>query len=141
MLKITIIQVGKTKSPQLEELILEFEKRLSSAMHIEQVTVKAEDDLWKAVPDNAYTIALEVEGKTLSSQAFAQLIETRKNQGDSHLVFLIGPPDGFTDYQKEVNLKLSLSQMTFSHQTIRLILFEQLYRAQCILDGKPFAMH
>lgn len=139
MLKITIVQVGKTKQTALQELISEFYKRLGSGYKTEEVTVKTEKELWNKVPQSAYTIALEVKGVQLTSEQFSAFIEERKNQGDSHLVFLIGPPEGFTKYEKEPDLKFSLSAMTFSHQTVRLLLAEQIYRSISILEGKPFA--
>lgn len=138
MLKITILQIGKTKEKELQSLIDEYYKRVSSSVKLETVTVSSEDDLIGKIPKSAYVIKLEDSGKEFTSQEFAQFIEDRKNQGDSHLVFLIGPPDGFqTDIASE--LTLSLSKMTFSHQTIRLILAEQIYRASSTLEGKPFA--
>jgi len=139
MLKISIIQIGKTKQKELEALIAEQYKRVQSSVKLEVVTVKAAKDLFEKIPQSSFVIALDVAGKEMTSQELAQFLETRKNQGDSHLVFLIGPPDGFSSYPVQPDLKLSLSKMTFSHQTIRLLLAEQIYRAVSILEGKPFA--
>ncbi|MBI4121703.1 MAG: 23S rRNA (pseudouridine(1915)-N(3))-methyltransferase RlmH [Parcubacteria group bacterium] len=139
MLKITIIQVGKTKDEAVQSLVDEFGRRLQSSLNLQTVTVKTEDDLWNKVPERAYVIALEVNGKVYTSEQFAKFIGDKQTQGISHLVFLIGPAAGFTEYQKNVDLRLSLSAMTFSHQTVRLLLAEQLYRAMTILEGKPFA--
>ncbi len=141
MLKITILQVAKTKSPELQALIREYHKRLGGSAILEEITVKKESELWEKAPESAYTILLDNTGKPFDSQQLAQFIEERKNQGDSHLIFFIGPADGFTDIQIKPNLKLSLSAMTFSHQTVRLLLAEQLYRAFCVLEGKPFSKH
>jgi 23S rRNA (pseudouridine1915-N3)-methyltransferase len=138
MLKITIIQVGKTKDEGLGRLISDLYIRLEPFLKLEEITVKDEESIWKQIPKNTFLIAMEVQGKQYSSEAFAQFIEERKNQGDSHLVFLIGPAEGFTGYQKEPQLQISLSTMTFSHQTVRLLLAEQLYRAISILENKPF---
>jgi 23S rRNA (pseudouridine1915-N3)-methyltransferase len=139
MLKVTVIQVGKTKDEALQGLVDEFAKRLQSSISLSTITVKREDDLWEKVPERSFVIALEVNGKAYTSEQFAKLINDQKNQGTSHLVFLIGPAEGFTEYQKNVDLRFSLSTMTFSHQTVRLLLAEQLYRAITILEGKPFA--
>ncbi len=139
MLKITVIQVGKTKEQELQGLIDEFYRRLQSSVQVITLTVKTEEMLWEKVPERAFVIALEVEGKTHTSEQFAKLIADKQNQGESHLVFLIGPAEGFTGYEKNVDLRLSLSPMTFSHQTVRLLLAEQIYRGITILEGKPFA--
>lgn len=141
MLSIEIHQVGKTKDADIQRHISDFYRRISNVVSVQEKTYKTEDQMMKSLPKSGFFIALEVEGKTLSSEDFADLIEQKKNQGESSLVFLIGPPDGFTQKPEQVNLDLSLSKMTFSHQTIRLILAEQVYRAISILEGKPFAKH
>jgi 23S rRNA (pseudouridine1915-N3)-methyltransferase len=139
MLRITIIQVGKTKDANLDALVAAFEIRLRSSVKLSWVSTKTEADLWQSVPDQAYVALLDVQGQSMTSEAFAQWIEQRKNQGDSHLVFLIGPAQGFRQIDRaRVRQTLSLSAMTFSHQSIRLLLIEQIYRAICILEGKPF---
>lgn len=139
MLKVTVIQVGKTKEASLQELVDEFYRRLQSSIQLSCLTVKTEEVLWEKVPERAFTIALEVEGKIYTSEQFAKFIADKQNQGESHLVFLIGPAEGFKGYEKNVDLRLSLSPMTFSHQTVRLLLAEQIYRGITILEGKPFA--
>ena len=139
MLQITIIQVGKTKDQAIKELVAEYQKRLNGVASIAEISIKTEPELWNHIPKNSYVIALDDKGKTFTSQEFANFIETRKNQGDSHLVFLIGPANGFSKFKEDPRLKLSLSSMTFSHQTVRILLAEQIYRAISILEGKPFA--
>lgn len=139
MLKVTVIQVGKTKDEALQGLVDEFARRLQSSIALSTITVKREEVLWEKVPERSFVIALEVNGKVQTSEQFAKLISDQMNQGTSHIVFLIGPAEGFTGYEKNVDLRLSLSAMTFSHQTVRLLLAEQLYRAITILEGKPFA--
>ncbi len=141
MLKITLIQIGKTKDDALQSLVSDFYKRVGGSVSFDEVTVKNESALWDKVNPSHYNIVLEDSGKEFTSNELSQFIETRKNQGDSHLVFLIGPVDGFSSFPVEPNLKLSLSKMTFSHQTIRLILAEQIYRSISILEGKPYATH
>lgn len=140
MLKVTILQVQKTKEPAVKELALKYQKQLSSSIALTVIDVKSEQDLWAKVPEAGFVIALEVAGKEMASDELAQFIDKKKNQGISHLVFLIGPAEGFAlKSDKRVDLDLSLSKMTFSHQTVRLLLMEQLYRAISILEGKPFA--
>lgn len=139
MLRISILQVGKTKEAALQELVDEFYKRLGGRVKVEEKTFKDEDALWQGLPKQAFLIAMEVKGKSMDSDAFAQFIQLKLNQGHSHLVFLIGPAEGFASHQVKPDFLLSLSSMTFSHQTTRLLLAEQIYRAFSILEGKPFA--
>ena len=75
----------------------------------------------------------------MSSPAFAERIERMKDEGCSHIVFIIGGPYGFSEevYQRADEL-FSLSKMTFSHQMVRLIFVEQLYRGLSILNGEPY---
>ena len=139
MLRLSIFQVGKTKEAALQELIAEFYKRLGGRVKVEEKTFKDENALWAGLPKQAFVIALEVKGKMMDSDAFAQFMQKKLNQGHSHLVFIIGPAEGFASHQVKPDALLSLSAMTFSHQTTRLFLAEQLYRAFSILEGKPFA--
>ena len=74
MLKITVIQVGKTKEQELQGLIDEFYRRLQSSVQVITLTVKTEEMLWEKVPERAFVIALEVEGKTHTSEQFVKLI-------------------------------------------------------------------
>lgn len=138
MLKIVIIQIGKTKDKELQSLIAEYQKRIGPFANIATITVRDEREMKDKLRKSHYVIKLEDQGEEMSSEDFAQFIEQRKNQGDSRLVFLIGPPDGFKLDNITADMTLSLSKMTFSHQTIRLLLAEQIYRAISILEGKPF---
>lgn len=138
MLKIVIIQIGKTKEKELQSLIAEYQKRISPFANIETITVRDEREMKNKLRKSVYVIKLEDKGEEMTSEGFAQFIEQRKNQGDSRLVFLIGPPEGFRVDNLKEDKTMSLSQMTFSHQTIRLLLAEQIYRAISILEGKPF---
>lgn len=139
MLRLSIYQIGKTKEAALQALVDEYYKRLGGRVKVEEKTFKDEASLWAGLPKQAFIIALEVEGKAMDSAAFAQYIQQKLNQGQSHIVFLIGPAEGFKAHQVKPDLLLSLSSMTFSHQTTRLLLAEQIYRAFSILEGKPFA--
>ena len=86
-----------------------------------------------------YIILLDEKGKEYSSVDFSEFIEKRMLSGVKRLVFVIGGPYGFSDevYLK-ANGKISLSKMTFSHQMVRLIFTEQLYRAMTILKNEPY---
>lgn len=139
MLRLTIIQIGKTKEAGLQDMLDEYAKRLQGTFDLTTITVKDEASLWKKLAKGAYTIALEAHGKVYDSPAFAKLLHDLPVRGVSQVQFLIGPAEGFSGYQTKPDLLLSLSAMTFSHQTVRLLLLEQIYRAATIISGKPFA--
>ena len=82
---------------------------------------------------------LDERGKKYSSVAFSQFIQNQFNQGGKSIVFVIGGAYGFSEeVYSRANGKISLSEMTFSHQMIRMIFFEQVYRAMTILNNEPY---
>lgn len=111
-------------------------KGLSNPKQIKQQ--EAEKILHKLKPDD-FLILLDENGKTFSSTQFAQFIEKKENQAIKKVIFLIGGAYGFDEkIYERANDKISLSSMTFSHQLIRLIFMEQLYRAYTILHNFPY---
>ncbi len=153
-MKITLLVVGKTTDSHLQALISDYEKRLThyapfalqvipelkNAKNLRQDQQKqAEGELiLKAVENNTMLILLDEHGKEYRSIDFAQQISKLQGAG-RNVTFVVGGPYGFSDavYQRAEG-KISLSQMTFSHQMIRLIFIEQLYRAMTILKGEPY---
>lgn len=86
-----------------------------------------------------YIILLDENGKQFTSVEFSENIEKLMASGNKRIVFVIGGPYGFSqDVYAKANAKMSLSPMTFSHQMVRLIFVEQLYRAFTILKGEPY---
>ena len=84
-------------------------------------------------------VLFDERGRELSSKAFASYIERVMVSGERRMIFVIGGPYGFSDeVYARANDRVSLSQMTFSHQMVRLFAVEQLYRAQTILRGEPY---
>lgn len=149
------ICIGKTDEKPLEELILKYEKRLPPNWNYQRFEIpdiknrkilseqqqkdkEAELILAKLLPTD-YVILLDESGKSMNSTRFAEEIRQLMNQSVKQVVFLIGGPYGFSDaVYKRANRKLSLSEMTFTHQMVRLFLTEQIYRAFTILHGKPY---
>lgn len=93
----------------------------------------------KNVQAGDYLVLLDDKGKEYTSMQFATYIEKKTHTVSKRLIFAIGGPYGFSEavYQK-ANEKLTLSRMTFSHQMVRLIFVEQLYRAMTILNNEPY---
>lgn len=95
--------------------------------------------LLAAIPRDSVVIALDETGKSLTSPAFAKRIGDWRDDGVKNLAFLIGGADGLAEeVKKSADLTLSLGSMTWPHLLVRVLLAEQLYRAQTILSGHPY---
>ena len=152
-MKIKILALGKSKQKFIEDGLQEYLKRLSKYTKTEFIVLpdikltgtnsiaivkdKEASILEKNLNSSSFIIALDENGKQFSSLEFAGLIE--KQKGKSDIVFIIG---GVYGLSKTILLKadliLSFSKLTFTHQMIRFILTEQLYRAFTILEGKKY---
>lgn len=157
-MKITLITVGKIKESFYREAVLEYRKRLSrycsleikeaedertpegiSDTEKEQILKKESERIAKLLPESAYVVTLEIEGKSYTSEAFAQEIEGLRVRGQSHIAFVIGGSLGLHNtIKKRADLPVSFSEMTFPHQLMRVVLLEQLYRAFRIINGEPY---
>lgn len=154
-MNIKIIAVGKIKEQYLKDAIKEYEKRLSSFCSFSVVEVQAEqindealcgkykeleaERILQNIKQNSYVITLEIKGKSFSSEAFAGKIKEISNAGISDVVFVIGGANGLHNKVSSVsNLKISFSEMTFTHQMIRVLLMEQIYRAFKINANEPY---
>ena len=154
-MKIKIIALGKIKEKFLKDGIDEFLKRLTPYASLEiielnpieikdeNLTQKALDEegvnILSHIKDNSFVITMEIQGKQLSSEEFAQKINEVIKSGVSELVFVIGSSCGISKkVSQRADFKLSMSKMTFLHQFARLILVEQIYRAFKILKGEKY---
>jgi 23S rRNA (pseudouridine1915-N3)-methyltransferase len=154
-MKIDLILVGKSDQKYLQEGIDIYLKRLkfycqlevkiipdlksTKSLSEEQQKEKEGEHIANHLKDSDFVILLDERGDSLSSIEFGQLIEKRQVAGTRRLSFVIGGPYGFSkEVYARANAKLSLSAMTFSHQMVRLIFVEQLYRAFTIINGEPY---
>ena len=154
-MKIKIIALGKIKEKFLKEGIDEFLKRLTPYASVEiveltSIEIRDENLTQKAleqegekilanIKNDSFVITMEILGKQLSSEDFAQKINEVSMSGISELVFIIGSSCGLSPIvSKRANFKLSFSKMTFLHQFARLLLAEQIYRAFKILKGETY---
>ncbi len=145
-MNIKIISVGKLKEQYLKDALKEYEKRLNSFCKLSVIEVAPElitdealydkykdleaDRILQSVKTGAYVITLEIKGKKLSSEGFAQKIKEITNNGISDIIFIIGGANGLSERVSNIaDFKLSFSDMTFTHQMIRILLTEQIYRA------------
>lgn len=154
-MKIKILALGKIKEKFLKDGMDEFLKRLSAYSNIEIVELSPieikdenlsekilEQEGKKILPQikpDSYVITLEINGANLSSEKFAQKIDEIINNGYSEIVFVIGSSCGLSkNVSQRADFHLSLSNMTFLHQFVRLILIEQIYRAFKILRNETY---
>lgn len=157
-MRFCVVCIGKLKDAYLREGVAEFVKRMRpyggititelneskigdkpSDADRKQVVIEEGERLLKAVPKNAYTVLLDVYGKTMSSEELAKTIAKLEVDGISDMAFIVGGAFGVSDeLRKSVNYKLSFSPMTFTHQMVRLLLVEQIYRASKINRNEPY---
>ena len=154
-MNIELVVVGKTDMKEVEALVVQYTKRLNHYVKF-AITVIADvrntkklseaeqkrlegEAIMRVINDSDYVMLLDEHGAELRSIEFADLLQRRMLAGTKRLIFVIGGPYGFSDavYQR-ANSKLSLSKMTFSHQIVRAIFTEQLYRAFTILKNEPY---
>ncbi|KAB8288637.1 50S rRNA methyltransferase [Bifidobacterium ramosum] len=157
-MQIDIIAVGKVKEAYLRDAIAEYSKRLSRYCKLDiievadektpehasegverQIKAKEGERITRHLRDNAYVIALAIDGKMLSSEGLANEINQLGLRGVSHIQLVIGGSIGLDDaILRRADYKLSFSKMTFPHQLMRVILLEQIYRAYKINAHEPY---
>lgn len=157
-MKISIICVGKMKEKFYRDALAEYAKRLSrycrleilevedektpdgaSQAYEEQIKLKEANKILPKLKEDAYIIALEIQGRKMDSVEFARMIDRLGVQGKSHIQFVIGGSLGLhASVTERAHYSLSFSDMTFPHQLMRVILLEQIYRGYRIISGQPY---
>lgn len=154
-MKITFLCIGKTGKRFLEEGEEEYLNRLKHYIKIDRIELadlknvrkltkeqikKEEGQLFlNKIPQGDELILLDERGKQFSSVEFSDFLNKKAINGLRGITFLVGGAYGFSnEIYERANGKISLSKMTFSHQMIRMIFFEQLYRAYTIIKGEPY---
>jgi len=154
-MNIKIIAVGKLREKFIKLGVDEFVKRIQPYSSLQVIEITAEtlyddanvqkvleveaDKILKHISENSFVITLEIEGKLLSSEDFAEKIRKITLSGQNQIIFVIGSAEGMHQKIKaRSDFALSLSPMTFVHQMARLILAEQIYRAFKILKNEPY---
>ncbi|MGZ3865559.1 MAG: 23S rRNA (pseudouridine(1915)-N(3))-methyltransferase RlmH [Bacteroidia bacterium] len=153
-MKITLLQIDKTDQAFVEQGVQEFSKRASRYNPFEVITIsiskiirnksipeqklEEEKQLLSHLEKHDVVYLLDETGKEFSSQEFAKQMQQILNSGKKSLCFVIGGPYGFTDAMRKKYPLISFSKFTFSHQMIRLLFCEQLYRAFTIIKGEKY---
>ena len=158
MLAVKFVCVGRMREKFYIDAFSEYTKRLQSLCKFEIVEPteqllsenpsdkeikaaldKEAQDIMKAIPGDAYVVAMCVEGKQMPSEGMGELIAARENSGKPKLCFVIGGSFGLADSVKQrADMKLSMSKMTFPHHLARVMLIEQLYRGFKINEGSMY---
>jgi len=154
-MKVTLLVIGKTDTKYFEEAINEYKSRLAhyipfeleiipdikntKNLNFEQQKQKEGEQIIKYLQPSDHIVLLDEKGKQYTSTEFATYFEKKTHTVNKRLIFIVGGPYGFSkDIYSRANEKISVSKMTFSHQMIRLIFIEQLYRAMTILHNEPY---
>jgi 23S rRNA (pseudouridine1915-N3)-methyltransferase len=154
-MKVVLLSLGKTDEDFYAQAMEIFRKRLSHYLPFdlefvpdvkntknlsekEQKNLEGEA-LLNRIQQGDYVVLLDDKGNQYSSVEFSRFIEKKLYSVPKRLIFVVGGPYGFPDeVYRRANEKLSLSRMTFTHQMVRLVFVEQLYRAMTILNGEPY---
>jgi len=153
-MKITLLVVGKTTNNALETLIADYQKRLThyapfelrvlpelknaKSLSFEQQKQSEGEMILKSVTASSWVVLLDEHGKEYRSVEFAEWLQ-KSMSAWRDIVFVVGGPYGFSpDVYARANAQIALSKMTFSHQMVRLVFVEQIYRAMTILKGEPY---
>jgi len=152
-MKITFLCIGKTSDKQIKGLYQEYLKRLShyAKVSVEYLELKKKSQnaellkveegklILSKLDNSTNLILLDELGKQYNSEGFANFLQKGLNTSSREMVFVIGGAYGFSEevYAK-ANHKIALSKMTFTHQMVRLIFLEQLYRGFTILKGEKY---
>ena len=153
-MRITLLVVGKTTDAHIETLIQDYQKRLTyyvpfsmvvipelkntKSLTMEQQKLAEGELILRNLTPSTDMILLDERGREYRSVEFADFLQKKMSSGRD-VVFVVGGPYGFSqNVYDRANGKISLSQMTFSHQMVRLFFVEQIYRAMTILRGEPY---
>jgi 23S rRNA (pseudouridine1915-N3)-methyltransferase len=154
-MKIALLQTGKTTDKNMTELVDLYYKRIKKYISFEIITIpelkntknmpiqeqqaKEGAKIFQSFGADDYIILLDEKGKEYRTMEFSSFLEKSFQLPKKRIIFVIGGPWGFSEsVYARADLKISLSKMTFSHQMVRLLFLEQLYRVFTIIKGEPY---
>jgi len=154
-MKVLLLMIGKTNQENLQQLIQDYMNRIQHYINFETAIIpelkytknlpvaeqkeREADLILKQIDNQDNIVLLDEKGKQYSSVAFAEFVDKKMNSSIKRMVFVVGGPFGFSKrIYERANGMISMSPMTFSHQMIRLIFTEQLYRAMTIIRGENY---
>ena len=135
----TIVSVGRLRESYFVDAAAEYVKRIGAFGKVSLIDVKEDGALFQKIPHGAYTFALCVEGKQLTSEEFSRRLEQVYLSEKKGICFIIGGSEGLPENVKSAcDMQLSLSEMTFPHRLAKIMLLEQLYRALSIHNNRKY---
>jgi len=154
-MKITLLQTGKTGEKYISDGVAEYSARIrkytafdtitipdiknTKNMPVEEQKLKEGKQILQTLLYDDFVIVLDDKGKEYTTVEFAALMEKIFLMSKKRAVFVIGGPGGFSaDIYARADLRMSLSRLTFSHQMVRLLFTEQLYRVLTVIKGDPY---
>ena len=152
-MKIKCIVIGKTKNKDFVSVIKSYLNKINHYINFEFTSIEGSQSVknktvqknkeaelvLKKIDNNQHLIVLDENGREHTSVSFSNFIQHHMNSSKKEIIFLIGGAYGFSDkILKRANEKVSLSKMTFSHQMVRIIFLEQLYRSLTIFKNEPY---
>ena len=129
-----MLAVGRLRPPYADD-VQHYKKLLAGHARVELAEVREDERVPRRIPERAFICLLAADGAELSSEAFSEFLEERRQEGRD-LCFVIGGPRGID--LSQCDMRLSLGPMTLPHQLARVVLLEQLYRAHKILAREPY---
>lgn len=158
MIKIDLIVLGKIKEKYLNEAIDEYKKRISrfaslniielkdrdkpdklSDAELEKIIDEESEEILTKMDETSFVITLEIEGKLLTSEEFAEEIKNVSVRGYSKITLIIGGSNGFNKkVSNKADLKLSFGRMTMNHKLMRVVLLEQIFRCFKIINNEAY---
>ncbi len=129
-----VLAVGRLRPPYADD-VQHYQKLLARHTRLELTEVRDDQNVDGRIPDEAFVVLLAAGGREFESEEFARWLEDRRQSGRD-LCFVVGGPRGLN--MDECDMKLSLGRMTLPHQLARVVLLEQIYRANKILAGEPY---
>ncbi|MAH06406.1 MAG: 23S rRNA (pseudouridine(1915)-N(3))-methyltransferase RlmH [Pseudomonadota bacterium] len=148
-MRIEVISCGRLKKGPMKDLIDEYQSRIRWSLTIHEIESRyrepdnqqadEERKILDKLDSHAFIVVLDERGNGLKSLDFAKTIENLQNTGENHIQFIIGGAEGLTaPVRDKANLLLSFGQQTWPHMLARVLLLEQIYRAQQIIAGHPY---
>jgi len=135
-----VVAAGRLKDKSLRAVADDYFARVRRYVRCDEIEVKDDRALAKAIPSDSVVVALEVDGESVSSTELAQRLERWASRGKGAVTFVIGGAEGIpAELSRAADARLSLSRLTLPHRLARVLLAEQLYRALSILRGEPYA--
>ena len=129
-----VLAVGRLRPPFADD-VQHYQKLLARHTRLELIELRDEEKVDGRIPERAYVVLLDAGGKAFDSIQFSEFLEERRQSGQD-LCFVAGGPRGLD--LDDCDLRLSFGPMTLPHQLARVVLLEQIYRANKILAGEPY---